>query len=68
MLPHNHTELRETELVQMSDYAIAANLNTPSPPMPANVHEGMSDNLVAMQILMRSDSACKCFIISSDHH
>lgn len=66
--PHNHTKLPETELAQMSNYAIAANLNMPGPPMPTNIHEGVSDNLVAMQILMRLDSACKCFVISSDHH
>jgi len=50
----------------MSDYAIAANLDPPGPQMPTNVHEGMSDNPVAMQILMRSNSACKCSIICLD--
>lgn len=68
MLPHNHTELPETKPAQMSNYAIAANLNVPGPLMPTNVHNGVSDNPVSMQILMRSDSARKCFIISLDHH
>ncbi|KIM64224.1 hypothetical protein SCLCIDRAFT_23580 [Scleroderma citrinum Foug A] len=51
--PCNSIELPQTELVQMSDYEIAANLTMPEPQeiaMPINVHVGVLDNMVAITI------------------
>ncbi|KIM58428.1 hypothetical protein SCLCIDRAFT_28086 [Scleroderma citrinum Foug A] len=58
--PCDSIELPQTELVQTSDYEITANFTVPEPQeiaMPINVHAGVLDDMVAMRVLMQSDSA-----------
>ena len=61
--PRPAIQLSQTELVQTSNYEITANLTVPEPQeiaMPINVHMGVLNNMVAMRVLMQSDSAHKC--------